>query len=246
MNTSTTAVWRGGWSSTFYTWTETFKYPPSLYSNYFVERHDASGAVLDTVPFVGTDRLTNIGVNMRLSTPQWSKFSAGADFSGGQDDNFDEWSSAWIYYTTVEADWRPTDQIRVNGRYLEQRVHRKSDNSLVRLRAIPRLKVEYQVARPIFVRVVTQYDGLKVAELRDDSRSNDPILIQTSTGFRRATEIDRGGLRADWLFSYQPNPGTVFFMGYGASLGSDAFRPTDLERTADGFFVKLSYLFTAR
>ncbi len=246
MNTSTTAVWRGGWSSTFYTWTETFKYPPSLYSNYFVERHDASGAVIDTVPFVGTDRLTNIGVNMRLSTPQWSKFSGAADFSGGQDDNFDEWSSAWIYYTTVEADWRPTDQVRVNARYLEQRVHRKSDNSLVRLRAIPRLKLEYQVARPIFVRVVTQYDGLKVAELRDDSRSNDPVLIQTSTGFRRATAIDRGGLRADWLFSYQPNPGTVFFMGYGASMGSDAYKPTDLERTADGFFVKLSYLFTAR
>jgi hypothetical protein len=246
MNTSTNAVWRGGWSSTFYTWTETFKYPPSLYSNYFVERHDASGAVTDTVPFVGTDRLTNVGVNMRVGTPQWGKFSGAADFSGGQDDNFDEWSSAWIYYTTVEADWRPTDQIRVNGRYLEQRVHRKSDNSLVRLRAIPRLKVEYQVARPIFVRIVTQYDGLKVAELRDDSRSNDPILIQTSTGFRRATAIDRGGLRADWLFSYQPNPGTVFFMGYGASVGSDAFRPTDLERTSDGFFVKLSYLFTAR
>jgi hypothetical protein len=116
----------------------------------------------------------------------------------------------------------------------------------VRLRAIPRLKLEYQVARPIFVRVVTQYDGLKVAELRDDSRTNDPILIQTATGYRRATAIDRGGLRADWLFSYQPNPGTVVFMGYGASMGSDAFRPTDLQRTADGFFVKLSYLFTAR
>lgn len=243
VNTSTTAIWRGGWSSTFYTWTETFKYPAYLYTSYFVERHDASGAVLDTVPYAGTDRLTNLGVNVRLSTPQWSRFSAAADFAGGQDDNFDEWSSAWIYYTTVEADWRPTDQIRVNGRYLEQRVHRKSDNSLVRLRAIPRLKLEYQVARPIFVRVVAQYDGLKVDELRDDSRTNDPILIRTSTGYRRASAVDRGSLRADWLFSYQPNPGTVFFMGYGATVGSDEFRPTDLQRTADGFFVKLSYLF---
>jgi hypothetical protein len=246
MNTSTTAVLRGGWNATFYTWTETFKYPPSLFANYLVERHDASGAVLDTVPFAGTDRLTNLGINLRLATPQWSKLSAAADFSGGQDDNFDEWSQAWIYYSTIEADWRPTDQVRVNARYLEQRVHRKSDNSLVRLRAIPRLKLEYQVARPIFVRIVTQYDGLKVAELRDDSRSNDPVIIRTPTGFRRATAIDRGGLRADWLFSYQPNPGTVFFMGYGASLGSDEFVPSGLERTADGFFVKLSYLFKVR
>ena len=246
MNTSTTAVLRGGWSTTFYTWTETFKYPPSLYTNFYVERHDAAGAVIDTVPFVGTDRLTNLGVNLRLSTPQWSKFSGAADFSGGQDDNFDEWSSAWIYYTTVEADWRPTNQIRVNGRYLEQRIHRKSDNSLVRLRAIPRVKVEYQVARPIFLRLVTQYDGLKVDSLRDDSRSNDPILVRTSTGYRRATAINRGGLRVDWLFSYQPSPGTVFFAGYGASIASDEFRPTDLDRVGDGFFVKWSYLFRTR
>ena len=243
VNTSTTAVLRGGWSTTFYTWTETFKYPAYLYVDYFVERHDATGAVLDTVPYTGTDRLTNIGVNARLSTPQWEKFSASADISGGQDDNFDEWSSAWILYSTIEADWRPTEQIRVNARYLEQRVNRKSDGSLVRLRAIPRLKLEYQVARPVFVRVVAQYDGLKVDELRDDSRTGDPILIRTASGYRRATAIDRGGLRADWLFSYQPNPGTVFFVGYGASVGSDEFRPVALRRTADGFFMKLSYIF---
>lgn len=242
VNTSTNAVLRGGWGTTFYTWTETFKYPKSLYTDYVVERRDASGAVTDTVPFTGTDRLTNVGVNVRVSTPQWSRFSGAVDFSGGQDDNFDEWSSAWIYYTTIEGDWRPNDQVRVNARYLEQRVHRKSDNSLVRLRAIPRLKLEYQVSRPVFVRIVTQYDGLKVDELRDDSRTNDPVLIRTATGFRRATPIDRGGLRADWLFSYQPTPGTVFFAGYGASIASDEFRPTALERRADGFFVKWSYL----
>jgi hypothetical protein len=107
------------------------------------------------------------------------------------------------------------------------------------------MKVEYQVARPIFVRIVTQYDGLKVDELRDDSRTNGALLVRSGAGFRRLTEIDRGGLRADWLNSYQPNPGTVVFLGYGASVASDEFRPTDLTRTSDGFFVKLSYLFTA-
>lgn len=243
MNTSTTAIWKGGWSTTFYTWTETFKYPAFLYSNYYVERHDASGVVIDTVPFVGTDRLTNVGAMVRAGTPQWRQFSGSAEIIGGQDDNFDEWSSAWILYSTIEADWRPTDKIRVNGRWLEQRVNRKSDGSLVRLRSIPRVKLEYQVSRPIFVRVVGQYDGLVVDSLRDDSRSNDPVLIQTATGYRRATAIDRGGLRADWLFSYQPSPGTVFFMGYGANYGSTEFMPNDLRRTTDGFFVKVSWLF---
>jgi len=102
------------------------------------------------------------------------------------------------------------------------------------------------MTRAVFIRFVGQYDGLRVDELRDDSRTDDQILIRTATGFRRATPIDRGGLRADWLFSYQPNPGTVLFLGYGANVGSAEFRPSDLQRTSDGFFVKLSYLFRTR
>ena len=243
MNTSTTAVWRGGWSTTLYTWTETFKYPAFLYTNYYVERRDATGAIQDTVKFVGTDRLTNIGAMARLGTPQWKKFSGYTEIVAGQDDNFDEWSSANILYTTAEANWRPTDRLRVAPRWLEQRVYRKSDGSLVRLRTIPRVKVEYQVARPVFVRLVGQYDGLKVDSLRDDSRSNHRVLLLTPSGYVPASAVERGGLRFDWLFSYQPNPGTVFFAGYGASYGNDElYAVSDIPRTADNFFVKLSYV----
>jgi hypothetical protein len=243
MNTSTTAIWKGGWSTTLYTWTETFKYPAFLYTNYYVERRDAGGAVQDTVKFVGTDRLTNIGGMTRLGTPQWKKFSGFVEIIGGQDDNFDEWSSANILYTTAEATWRPTDRLRVIPRWLEQRVYRKSDGSLVRLRTIPRLKTEYQVARPIFVRVVAQYDGLKVDSLRDDSRSNHRVLLLTPGGYVPASAVERSGLRFDWLFSYQPNPGTVFFAGYGGSYGGEElYAIRDVARTADNFFVKLSYV----
>ena len=245
VNSSTNATLRGGWRATFYTWTESFKYPAYLYTNYYVERRAPSGAVMDTVPFVGTDRLTNLGIMTSVTTPQWRTFSGSLELVGGQDDNFDEWSSAKILYTTANVDWRPTDRVRVNGRYVEQRTHRKSDGSLVRLRSIPRVKVEYQVSRPLFVRFVGQHDGTKVDALRDDSRSEAPILIRGGDGvFRTSLPVRRSGFRADWLVSYQPNPGTVVFAGYGASLGSDQFfAPRDLERLNDGLFVKLSYLF---
>jgi len=82
MNTSTTAQLRGGWSTTFYTWTESFKYPPSLFANYYVERHTATGAVQDTVPFTGTDRLRNLGIDLRLVTPQWKQFDLNAEVLG--------------------------------------------------------------------------------------------------------------------------------------------------------------------
>jgi hypothetical protein len=50
----------------------------------------------------------------------------------------------------------------------------------------------------------------------------------------------------DWLFSYQPSPGTVIFAGYGGALvDRRAFRFDGLTRESDAFFVKLSFLFRA-
>ncbi|MBR9990742.1 MAG: carbohydrate binding family 9 domain-containing protein [Gemmatimonadetes bacterium] len=245
VNTSTNFSLRGGWHTTVYTWLESFMYPANLYTNYYIERRTDAGAVLDTVAYTGTHRLPNYGLMLSLRTPQFQTFSGSAEILAGHDDNFDEWSSAWVYFATLNGDWRPTDKVRVNARYLEQRFHRVTDGSLVRLRMIPRLKVEYQIARPVFLRFVGQYDATRIAELRDDSRTNDPILIRRPDGtFRRADAVQRSGFRADWLFSYQPNPGTVLFAGYGTSLnGAAFFEPRDMERTSDGFFVKVSYLF---
>jgi hypothetical protein len=53
--------------------------------------------------------------------------------------------------------------------------------------------------------------------------------------------------RGDVLFSYQPNPGTVLFLGYGSTL-RDPLDPTDplgrgWHRVEDGLFFKMSYLF---
>jgi hypothetical protein len=85
---------------------------------------------------------------------------------------------------------------------------------------------------------------VKVDSLRDDSRTNDPVLIRLPDGsFRRAAAQERSGFRSDVLFSYQPNPGTVVFAGYGSTMaGREFFAPREMERTVDGFFVKVSYL----
>ena len=53
------------------------------------------------------------------------------------------------------------------------------------------------------------------------------------------------GLRTDWLLSFEPTPGTVVFLGYGASQERDPnrFGTEALRRTSDGIFVKLAYQF---
>ncbi|MGI9042413.1 MAG: hypothetical protein ACR2HK_15140, partial [Gemmatimonadales bacterium] len=65
--------------------------------------------------------------------------------------------------------------------------------------------------------------------------------------FVRTTPFQRNSFRGDVLFSYQPNPGTVVFAGYGSTL-RDPVDPRDpftlgLRRSDDGFFLKMSYLF---
>ncbi|MBM3907310.1 MAG: hypothetical protein FJ363_04420, partial [Gemmatimonadetes bacterium] len=50
--------------------------------------------------------------------------------------------------------------------------------------------------------------------------------------------------RADWLVMYQPQPGTVFYVGYGARMTEpEPMKFRDLVRRDDAFFVKASYLF---
>jgi hypothetical protein len=108
---------------------------------------------------------------------------------------------------------------------------------------IPRVRVEYQIARPMFVRLVGQYVATRQDALRDDGRTNGPVLLRRGDGYVRAAATATNRFRGDVLFSYQPTPGTVFFAGYGSTLTeARALRFDALQRTTDGFFLKWSYL----
>jgi hypothetical protein len=105
------------------------------------------------------------------------------------------------------------------------------------------VKIEYQVARPIFVRVVSQYTATQRAALRDP-RTDEPLFVTSNGAFVPSTASSSNSLRTDWLFSYRPNPGTVFFLGYGGSMSeTDPLAFQRLRRTGDSFFVKASYVF---
>jgi hypothetical protein len=201
--------------------------------------------VIDTVPYTGTPRIQNLDLSTSLNTPQFSNFRGTFNMIVGRDENFEEWAPAFILFPTVTLDWTPHSKVRVNFRYPWQFYIRLTDWSTVRRRQIPRLKLEYQASRAIFFRFVGQYDAHFRDAYRDDSRTGFPVLIRNANGtFRRTVEQKTNNVRWDVLFSFTPNPGTVFFAGYGASMREpEAFTITDLERTVDGFFVKLSYLF---
>lgn len=237
---------RGGWQLGASVLFESFGYPAELYANYYIER--TNGGVVDTVPFSGTPRLPNLDYGFNLQTPRFQSFSLSAFLIVGRDENFYEWASGHIVIGTLDLAWRPSEQLRTELIYDHQQIIRPSGGSTVALIRVPRLKVEYQLTRSVFLRVVGQYTASRVDALRDDSRTGDPILIRdpAAGAFTRSAPSARNAFRVDWLFSYRPTPGTVVFLGYGSSLDDPAaFRFRNLARVSDGFFAKLSYLFRA-
>jgi len=236
---------RGGWQVGTSVLFESFGYPAELYANYAVER--TRGAIVDTVPFTGTPRLYNFDYGVNLQTPRFQSFSASAFLLLGRDENFYEWAPARIVIGTLDLTWRPSDQMRAELIYDHQQYIRPSGGSTVAMRRVPRLKLEYQLTRSIFLRFVGQYDASQVDALRDDSRTGGALLVRGPTGaLTRTAPSASNNLRVDWLFSYHPTPGTVVFLGYGGSLDEPgAFRFRNLSRVSDGFFAKVSYLFRA-
>ena len=239
---STGAALRGGWHVGASVYWETFGFDSALYANYYYAR--TLNGRTDTVKFTGAPRIPNRDYVLNFSTPTWNTFSASLLTIFGQDENFFEWAQADIFYESWTLAWRPTQKLRVDGTYQLQGYVRRSDHSTVQIGRIPRLKIEYQLSRAVFVRAVGEYNASKQAALRDETRTFAPILLRQGDGsFVPAAAFTSNRIRADWLFSYQPNPGTVLFAGYGSTLTEpEALRFRSLDRTSDSFFVKLTYL----
>ncbi len=233
---------RGGWKAGASVLVEDYGFDDRYYASYGIEQ-----PVIGTiVPFTTMPRIPNLDWALSLNTPQFPQFTGSLFYLWGKDENFYEWSPANIVMITAKADWRPTPKLRVGASYQRQSYQRRSDLTTVGVQQVPRLKIEYQLSRYTFVRMVGQYTSEYQDDLRDDSRTDLPLAIRDRlTGqYRRALASEPRHFRLDWLFSYQPTPGTVVFAGYGNSLDTPgAIRFGRLQRTADGFFTKISYLF---
>ncbi|MGH7698935.1 MAG: DUF5916 domain-containing protein [Gemmatimonadales bacterium] len=181
-----------------------------------------------------------VGVN----TPNRA-LTVGVDLGIGQAPIFAEADRGRGWAATLDAAWRPTGSLRVEARWVHERINRARDGSRFSTANIPRLKVEYQLSRAIFFRYVGQYFSQERAALTDP-RTGAPIYLfdDESGAWQPVAGETINDFRSDVLFSYRPTPGTVLFLGYGASLTeAEAFRFRDLDRTGDGFFLKASYLF---
>ena len=174
-----------------------------------------------------------------IATPQFQKFAASASTTLGNDVDFLETSRVRRRDYNASLDLRPSDRLRVSATYVATTFVRRASNERSAIARIPRLKLEYQLARPLFVRVVSQYTATRREALVDPRTG---YVIVLNGGVSSATASNT--LRTDWLMSYRPAPGTVVFLGYGGSMSEpDPLAFDRLRRMSDAFFVKGSYVF---
>ncbi len=236
---SGTAGLRGGWNVGGGIYFESFGFDRGLYAGYRILTPGG-----DTLPFTGTPHIPNRDYVLTLATPQWARFDANLLFVGGKDENFYEWAQANIDVVSLTAHLRASDRARLEATLQYDDYWRRTDHSLVARHLIPRLKLEYQLARPIFVRLVGEYQADQTDDLRDVTRTEFPLLVDGQL----ATATRLRSLRGDFLFSYQPTPGTVLFLGYGSEADGvpdplQRFTWQPLRRASDYVFVKFSYLY---
>jgi hypothetical protein len=241
-----TFLWHGGWTMDLKPVWETYAFNAASYAGYRIAK--SIGGAIDTVAYGLPGRVTGVyGFSFHVATPQFRHFDADLIVFPKRDVEFREGTVAPSLSINVMADWRPSEKIRISPLFSHLHHDRARDGSRIDNQSVARLKVEYQLSRPIFLRFVGQYTATAIDTLHDP-QSGLPLLtfVPALGAYAPTTRQVSNGLRVDWLFSYQPNPGTVIFAGYGSSLTEpDAFQFNNLQRVEDGFFVKLSYLFRA-
>ncbi len=224
---------RGGWQTQLTLSLNHFGFNAADYAGYEVDR------ALDTIPFTVPHGLYQLpGVTLYVNTPSRA-VTVNAVLGYAATAIFPEASEGRQSRFSLTAALRPTPSLRIEGRWVHERLTRARDGSRFSTADIPRLKLEYQLSRSIFLRYVGQYVAQDQVALADP-RTGQPLLVNGSA----AGPVVTNDFRNDVLFSYKPVPGTVVFVGYGASLTEDdAFQFQHLTRASDGFFLKLSYLF---
>lgn len=230
---SPSATLRGGWQLSGSLARNFFSYDPADYAGYQVE---TSAGVFPFEVESGEDGQWS--GSLRVTTPTFRKFTASASVGRGQVPLFGEAAPGRSQRLEGILDLRPTQGLRLALQATRLTLDRRLEATRYSSETIPRLKAEYQVTPSVFVRLVGQYTARYRSPLRD--RLGRPVRVDG----RLDTGATSNEFRMDWLFSYRPAPGTLFYLGYGSTLDEpEEFRFRDLRRRTDGFFAKASYLF---
>src|SRR5207237_9214389 len=194
---------RGGWQAQV-----------TLNLNQFgVESADYTGYTVGAAPFSVPHDLYHLpGAAFILNTP--NRAVSGSMVVGYSAQSiFPEASEGRQVVLTTVAALRPTPALRVEARWVHQRLTRARDGSRFSTANIPRLKLEYQLSRAIFVRYIGQYFSEDHAALLDP-RTGHPLVVHDST----APAIVSTDFRTYALFFFNTPPAPLILLCYSAAF----------------------------
>jgi Domain of unknown function (DUF5916) len=223
---------RGGWQAGAQLRRSFVRFERAAYRSYTILSE--SGV---PVPFdPPADLSGSFGTLLSVTTPIFRTVNAKVEVQRAEVPIFPEAAEGRETRAVTSASVRPTSSIRIEWSHTYSRITRARDDSEFARTIIPRVRVDVQPRRSLFFRTIAEYRAERQSVLVDP-RSGAPLFVDGV-----ASGLDFNGLRVDWLFSYEPTPGTAVLVGYGTSLEApEALR--QLERTDDRVFVKLAYLF---
>lgn len=120
---------------------------------------------------------------------------------------------------------------------------RQRDGTLYSRATIPRARAQYQFNRALFFRVIVEYGSQERGSLMTPTDGHAvsycPADSCLALGGRESNDFS-----VETLLSYEPTPGTVFFVGYSRTMEDmEPFRFREIRPEAEGVFMKLSYRF---
>jgi hypothetical protein len=134
---------------------------------------------------------------------------------------------------------RPTSAVSLSLSHTLSRIHRRRDDTQFSTANISRGEFRYQFNKAVLARIIGQYNLARQDALRDPTTER-PIWIDGEP----ETTTESGTFQGQFLFQYEPSPGTIFYAGYSRVMSGDySYQLSRMDPTDDGLFVKLSYLF---
>lgn len=130
--------------------------------------------------------------------------------------------AGWQFDAEIGGEYKPTDPLRISVNYTKSRLKRNDTGELAFDTNIFSLRSTYQFSRFTFIRTRVDYDSL------------------------------RRNVGGQFLFGWNPNPGTAFYVGYNDNFNYRGFSPLTSQfepgfaRNSRTFFIRASYLFRKR
>ncbi|GMV07336.1 MAG: hypothetical protein AMXMBFR53_36110 [Gemmatimonadota bacterium] len=222
-----------------------FDFAPDLYDGFFVE--DAAGGLQPFRP--DQERFGALdGVSLNLFVNTFERVRGNLRVSLNETPVFDRGlaiAPARSLSTNLSLNLYPTRSLQGEVGIRQTRITRDLDGEVHSSALIPRVRAQYQFSRALFVRGIFEYSAQERMAPVDPATGRALSWCEDGECTER-TGRDAHDFHMEGLVSYEPSPGTVFYVGYTRQmedLDPQEFRFGDLRTTQDGLFVKVSYRF---